>query len=80
MISIASSNSTSNNSIGTRSSTSKREVLQMEETSKVLDIILPYFYPVRIEPWDSNLVTNWKTFAAFEKYGVSLNCSDILTL
>lgn len=65
MFSIAST------SIGTRSTTSRREVLQMKETSGELDVIIPYFYPARVAPWQGSLVATIHILAAFDKFEVS---------
>lgn len=63
----------SNNSIGTRASTSRREVLEMIETTKVLDKILPYLYPVRIAPFMDPIRHTYDIIAAFDKFEASLN-------
>lgn len=47
--------------------------VQLQETSDVLEIALPYVYPVRLKPFKLDVLPSpWPVIAAFDKYEVRI--------
>jgi len=45
--------------------------VQLDETSAILEVSLPYLYPKRVEPFRLDFPRTWEVIKLFDKYEVS---------